>query len=182
MLRSVRRKLASSISEIEEVEDFNFGSWLKSPTSQKIELGTIKFCLGEELDICFDIDMPVTSQLRFSLFSVEVTPPLEAYLFSKIRSNAVFFIMHTVSSRGIDITEIEPRPSFTAKNFSFLIPEVTQKEIRVKFNPWPPVRYKAKIDEPETFDYLSEMVPEVFNVELLNFNEFKKETHKLDIS
>jgi len=182
MLRSVRRKLASSISNIEEVEDFNFGSWLKSSPSEKIELGSIKSRLGKVLDITYDLDKPGTTQLRFNLSSIEVLPPLQAYFFSKIRSNAVFFMMHTVNSRGIDIAEIEPRPSFSAKNVSFLFPAVPSKEVRVKFILWEPVEYKSKIDIPEIFDYLSEMIPEVFNVELLNFNEFKKETHKIEIS
>jgi hypothetical protein len=182
MLRSVRRKLASSISNIEEVEDFNFGSWLKSPPSEKIELGNITSRLGKEFNITYDLDKPVTTQLQFNLNSIEVLPELQAYFFSKIRSNTVFFMMHTVNSRGIDIAEIEPRPLYSAKNFPFLIPAATSKDIRVKFNLWEPVEYKSKIDLPETFDYLSEMVPEVFNVELLNFNEFKKETHKIEIS
>ena len=182
MLRSVRRKLASSISNIEEVEDFNFGSWLKTPPSKRIELGNITSRLGKDLNISYDLDSPVTTQIGFNINSVEVIPELHAYFFSKIKSNAVFFMMHTVSSKGIDMDEIEPRPVYSAKNFPFLFTTVPSKNIRIKFNLWKPVEYKSRIDVPEIFDYISEMVPEVFNIELLNFNEFNSETHKIEIS
>ena len=32
MIRKVRKKLASSISKIERVDDFNFSAWLKKPS------------------------------------------------------------------------------------------------------------------------------------------------------
>ncbi len=182
MLRSVRKKIASSISQVEEVEDFYFGSWLKIPSSEKIELGVIKSSLKDTSQVTYDINKPVLTKLSFGSLPAEVLPELKEYFFTKIRSNAVFFMMHTVINKGVEIEEIEPKPVYSAKNFPFLITIPQSKDIRVKFNIWDPVEYKSKMDVPEIFDYLSEMVPEVYNVDLLNFNEFVKKTHKIDIS
>lgn len=41
MLRKVRKKLASSISKVEGVEDFNFGNWLKVPFAEEFQIGSI---------------------------------------------------------------------------------------------------------------------------------------------
>jgi hypothetical protein len=182
MLRSVRRKIASSISQVEEVEDFNYDSWLKVPSAEKIELGVITSQLRDTSKVTYDINKPIATQLQFNSEPAEILPELKEYFFSNIKSNAVFFMMHTVSNNGIEIDEIEPKPVYSAKNFPFLIPEAQSKDIRVKFNLWEPVEYKSKIDLPEIFNYLSEMVPEVYNVQLLNFKDFKKETHKVEIS
>jgi hypothetical protein len=181
MLRSVRRKLASSISKVEEVEDFNFGSWLKIPLSEKVELGVITSRLRDTNNIKYDVAKPINTQLHFDMVPAEIGPELKAYFFGKVRSNAVFFIMHSVSNKGLVINEIEPKPVYSAKNFPFLIPAAQSKNIKVKFNMWAPVEYKSKLELPAVFDYLSEMVPKVYDVQLLNFSNFSKETRKIEI-
>lgn len=182
MLRSVRRKLASSISKVEEVEDFNFGSWLKIPPSEKIELGVITSQLRDTGKVIYNIAKPVFTQLHFDIAEAEVPPEPKAFFFGKVRSNAVFFMMHSVSNKGVKINDIEPKPVYSAKNFPFLISPALSKDIKVKFSVWAPVEYKSRMELPAVFDYLSEMVPEIYDIQLLNFSEFSKETYRIEIS
>jgi hypothetical protein len=179
MLRKVRKKVATTISKVEQVEDFNYGSWLRNPPHKKIELGKITSKLRDTSKVSLSIPAPDSVKATFEFVESELLPEpkLKDYFFKKVRSNAVFFMMHNVPNHGIQLEEIEPKPiGYSAKKVDFLIKSLPPKEFRVKFNLWAPVEYKAKIDVPAIFDYLSEMIPQVYNIQLLNFEELAKAT------
>ncbi len=194
MLRSVRKKLASSITHIEGAEDFYFSSWLRMPLDEKIELGAIKSSLKDTSHLERDIPPPDNREAVIGLESSEVLPEFKDYNFSKIKSNAVFFMMHTVSEKAVTISEIEPKPvGYTAMMMEFLIPEAAIKDIRIKFFTYEPVEYKMLIDFPtpasykftldlpDVTDHLSEMVPEVYNIDLLKVEELEDSVGAVDI-
>ena len=200
MLRSVRKKLASTITHIEGAEDFYFSSWLRMPKDEQVELGEITSSLQDTSHLEQDIPLPDNREALIGLGSSEVLPEIVNYNFSKIKSNTVFFMMHTVSSKTITISEIEPKPAgYTAKMIEFLLPDAAIRDIRLKFFTYEPVEYKMLIDYPapasykfnldipEVTDRLSEMVPEVYNIDLLKVEEFEDavgvvEIYKIDIS
>jgi len=194
MLRSVRKKLASSITNIEGVEDFYFSSWIRTPQDEQIELGEISSSLQDTSYLERDIPPPDNSEAIIGLETSEVLPEIKQYNFSKIKSNAVFFMMHTVSLKAITISEIEPKPiGYTAKVMEFLISEAVVKDIRIKFYSYEPVEYKLLIDSPapvnykfaadlpEITDHLSEMLPEVYNIDLLKVEELEDSVGAVDI-
>jgi hypothetical protein len=194
MLRSVRKKLAHSISHIEGAEDFYFSSWLRTPQDEQIELGALSSFLQDTSHLERDIPPPDNREALIGLELSEVLPEIKGYNFSKIKSNAVFFVMHTVSAKAIMISEIEPKPGgYTAKMIEFLIPGAAIRDIRIKFYTYEPVEYKMLVDHPtpvsykftadlpEVTDHLSEMVPEVYNIDLLEVEELEDSVSTVDI-
>ncbi len=195
MLRSVRKKVASSVSHIEGAEDFYFSSWLRMPQDEQIELGALSSSLQDTSHLERNIPPPDNIEAIIGLESSEVLPEIKDYNFSNIKSNAVFFMMHTVSAKAIMISEIEPKPGgYTAKMMEFLIPGAAVQDIRIKFFTYEPVEYKMLIDHPspasykfaldlpEVNDHLSEMVPEVYNIDLLKVEELEDSVSAVDIS
>lgn len=200
MLRSVRKKVASSITHIEGAEDFHFSSWLRMPQDEQIELGAISSSLKDTSYLEKNIPLPDSREAIIGFETSEVLSEIIGYNFSKIKSNAVFFMMHTVSLNAILISEIEPKPGgYTAMMMEFLIPEAAIQDIRIKFFTYEPVEYKLlidyptpasykfNIDFPEVTDHLSEMVPEVYNIDLLKVEELQDsvcavDIYKIDIS
>jgi hypothetical protein len=186
MLRSVRKKLASSITHIEGAEDFYFGSWLRMPLNEQIVLGEISSALQDTSYLEPDIPPAANKKAVIGLESSEILPEINGYNFSKIKSNAVFFMMHTVSLKAVTISNIEPKPvGYTAKMMEFLIPETAVKDLRLKLYSYEPIEYKMlidyptpasykfSIDLPEVVDHLSEMMPEVYNIDMLKAEELE---------
>jgi hypothetical protein len=182
MLRKVRKKLASSISKVEGVEDFNFGNWLKIPLSQEFQIGAINSRLKDLPGLSINIPTTQSSAHSFDIPEPEVGDEIKKYQFKKVRSNAVFFMMHEVTNQGINLPEIEPKPlGYSAMNVDFLIKSPPIKDIRVKFSSWAAPEYKFVIEVPAIFDYLSEMVPTVYNIELLKVDEFINQVENIDV-
>jgi len=200
MLRSARKKLASSISHIDGAEDFYFSSWLRMPQDERIELSALSSSLQDTDQFEREIPPPDNKKALFEFEASEDLNEIKDYNFSKVKSNAVFFMMHTVSSKAILINEIEPKPGgYTALVMEFLIPEAAVKDIRIKFYSYEPVEYKMLIDFPApasykftidlpvVTDHLSEMVPKVYNIDLLKVEELEDsvnavEIYKIDLS
>ena len=182
MLRKVRKKLASSISQVEGVDDFNFGNWLKLPASEEFQIGSIQSRIKDLSGLSIEIPTTDTSKHTFDITEPEVVDEIKIYQFKKVRSNAVFFMMHQVTEHGINLPEIEPRPlGYSARNVDFLIISPSLREIRVKFSSWAPPEYKFLLEIPTIFDYLSEMVPAVYNIDLLKVDEFVEQSKNIDV-
>jgi len=182
MLRKVRKKLASSISKVEGVEDFNFGNWLKIPFAEEFQIGSIVARLKDLPTLSIEIPIANTARHSFNMKEPEVGDEIKTYLFNKVRSNAVFFMMHQVTDHGINLPEIEPKPvGYSARKVDFLINSPSIKDIRVKFSSWAPPEYKFTIEVPAIFDYLSEMVPTVYNIELLKVEDLVNQIKNIDV-
>lgn len=182
MLRKVRKKLASSISKVEGVEDFNFSNWLKITLIDEYQIGNIQSSLKNLPGLSLQIPIASNSPHKFSIEEPEVSDELKLYAFKKVRSNAIFFTMHQVADRGINLPEIEPKPlGYSARNVDFLIASPAIRDIRVKFGSWAPANYEFRIEVPAIFDYLSEMVPTVYNIELLKVDEYVNQIKNIDV-
>ena len=72
MLRKVRKKLASSISKVEGVEDFNFGNWLKIPLSEEFQVGKINFKLKDLPNFSIEIPTAESSAHSFDISEPEL--------------------------------------------------------------------------------------------------------------
>lgn len=169
MLRNVRKKVASSISKIEEVEDFQYSSWLKVSTNEGVEIGNITSKLQDTSYVTYNINEPALNAFVIGFNDSEVRPEFKEFYFQKIKSNAVFFMMHTVPVKGIHLSEIEPKPQgYVAKDVDFLIPYTAVREHGVILRAKDVTDYKVKFDVPQITDHLESMKPKVRNIELLN--------------
>ena len=188
MLRSVRRKIASSLSEVERSEDFLFNSWLKEQPHQTIEFGSIHSSLSDTSKIVLSIDEPYQSQHFFILNKTELYPEDKNYIFEKVKANAVFFSMLIVPSKVIYHADIEPKPQgFTAKKYEFLFSSADQKNIPVKFEDVKSVNYNismsVRLQEynfglhvPSNKSFVVKFETKIKKIELLNFEELLAES------
>jgi hypothetical protein len=182
MIRKVRKKLASSISKIDQVDDFNFSAWLKKPSVNHQPIESIRSSQKDLSNYIQGLDPADNAEFEFSLSELPVSDEIKIHVFPKIRSSAIFFMMHSVADRGITIPTVEMIPlGYAARYVEFVMPVPSMKDIRVKFSLWSTVPYKCNLDYPEIFDYLSSIVPEVFKIELLRLDEFVDEKRKTEI-
>jgi hypothetical protein len=169
MLRNVRKKVASAISKVEEVEDFQYGSWLKACANEGVDIIHVTSELQDTSFVTYDINPPDSNAFLIELEEIDVLPQSDKFFFGKVQSNAIFFAMHTVSLDGMDVKDIEPKQDgYVAKDVEFLIPYTAVREYQVVFKLSDPVDYKVKFDDPEITDHLQSMKPEVLKIELLN--------------
>lgn len=182
MLRKVRKKLASSISRIDEADDFNFSSWLKKPSVNHQPIESIRSSQKDLSNYIGGLDTPENGEYDFGLVEEPVSDEIKVHVFPKIRSNAIFFMMHNVADRGISIPTVEMKPlGYSARHVEFVMNVPRMKSVRVKFSLWSSVEYKCRLDNPEIFDYLSDIVPEIHKIELLSLDDFTAEGEKTEI-
>jgi hypothetical protein len=182
MIRSVRKKLASSIAGLETVEDFSFNSWLRIPLQDVVEIGAISSHLKNTKKINLHLDIPESEKFVAVFPETNIYPELKNYFFKKVRSNAVFFKMNPAEQRGIHISEIESKSlKSKPKKFKFVVVPEVVKEIKVRLSDLEQISYPLLIQSPAIFDYLSEMVPEVRKIELLNLQEIVGSDESVEI-
>ncbi len=182
MIQNVRSKVASKISKIKEAEDFNFSNWLKKPALHHHPIEPINSYLAnlEEVQIEF---IPVEfSEYKFDIIEPEVTDELKNCDFPKIRSNAVFFMIALPTEKGIVYSDVELKPkSYSSKKVKFLLNNPAIKKIKVLFDSKPPQNYDCAIELPTSKNYLSNLVPEIFNIDLLNFEDLVSSSKKVKV-
>ncbi len=182
MIRSVRKKLASSISGLEAVEDFSFNSWLRIPLHDIVEIGSISSHLKNTKKINLHLDVPESEKFVAVFPEANIYPELKNYFFKKVRSNAVFFKMNPTEQRGIQISAIESKSlKSKPKKLKFVATPAQVEEVKVKFSELEQTDYPLLIEPPAMFDYLSEMVPEVIKIELLNLQDVVNANENVEI-
>ena len=182
MIQNVRSKVASKISKIKEAEDFNFSNWLKKPAQHHHPIEQITSYLANLEEVQLEFVPPEFFEYKFDLVEPDVTDELKNCEFKKIRSNAVFFMIALPTEKGVIYSEVELKPkSFSSKKVRFLLNNPAIKKGKVQFNIKPPLNYDCKIEVPTTFNYLSNLVPEIFNIDLLDFEDLVSSSKKVKV-
>ncbi|HLG32785.1 MAG TPA: restriction endonuclease [Ignavibacteriaceae bacterium] len=182
MLRSVRKKVATSISKVDQVEDFHFHTWLRIPTIESISTGSINSYVKDIPGIVYSINFPDLYEQTVGLSSPNLLPKFDYYFFEKVKSNTVFFNMNPAESRGIDLTGIQPEPQgYIAQNIEFVFPLNEVRDFKVRFSINLLGEQQFRFEAPEVVDCLSTMVPEVINIQLLKVEEIEKSYKSLKI-
>ncbi len=161
MLRKLRGKLATSISVIEEGEDFLHNSWLRVPTNDSVAIGKISSRLLDTSYITFSFENPFLSKLFFKLGKTTLYPEDLNYLFGKIKTNTVFFQLLHVASKIINYSGIKPKSS--------------NRDVGILINLQEPTDYLFRLAEPDIKDYLQNLKTNVEKIELLNMKDFLSE-------
>ncbi len=172
MIRHVRKKLASSISEITSEEDFLYNTWLRVVPSKEVTVGKISSSLIDTSKIVYSLEKPLPTEHFFLLDSSTVYPEDSKHLFEKVGTNPIFFALMYIPSKIITHEEIDPKPAGeSAINIEFLLPKSNPWEVTVKFQMPEPAGYLFRLDEPEIKDYLSNLKTKIEKIELLNLDE-----------
>ena len=179
MLRQLRRKFASSISIIQNEEDFLYKTWLRVPLQKTFPIGVIVSRLVETSHITYEIEQPFYSKHFFELNTSTVLPEDLKYLFGKVRTNPVFFQLLFVPSKIIyhPVQESKSKGN-SSKKVDFILSKPEDQDVAIRFKNSAPEGYSFKIISPEIKDYLDNLKPKVMKLNLLNLNEFPDRVDK----
>ncbi|GMR25359.1 MAG: hypothetical protein BMS9Abin39_0652 [Ignavibacteria bacterium] len=176
MLRRLRRKIASSISVIQDGEDFLHNSWLRVPSHDSVSIGKISSRILDTSHITFSIEKPFFTGHFFKLGKTTLYPEDLNYLFGKVGTNPVFFQLLYVPSKVIYHPDIELKPlGYSARQIKFQMKKAANGDVGVKFNLQEPTSYLFRLDEPNIKDYLQNFKTKVEKIELLNIEDLLSE-------
>jgi hypothetical protein len=166
MSGKIRRKLASSISVIQEGEDFLYNSTIRTPANNSVAIGNISYSnILDTSYLTFGFDKPYLSKPFFKLDNSSLFPEDLNYLFvKKVKTNTVFFQLLYVPSRITLHRDIEPKPSGApAQRIDFQMKKEASLDVAVK------------LAEPEIKDYLQNLKAKVEKIELLKMEDVHSE-------
>jgi hypothetical protein len=179
---NVRSKVASRISKIKEADDFNFSNWLKKPVQHHHSIEPITSYIANLEEVQIEFVPPEFSQYKFDMIEPEVTDELKNCEFPKARSNAIFFMIALPIEKGVVYSDVELKPkSYSDKKIKFLLNNPVIKNVKVIFDSIPPRNYDWKIELPSTFNYLSNLIPEIFKIDLLDFEDLVASSKKVKV-
>ena len=182
MIRKVRSKVASSISKIDEADDFCFANWLKKPLINHQPVESILSRLETTPDIILDFSVPENVVREFNFIEPDVKDELKDCNFPRVRSNAIFFMIPSSIDEGVNYPVVELRSlNFSTRNFKILISVPVPQKINIQFDHSIPLEYNCTLDVPAIFNYLEDMVPKVFNIELLEFEDLLTSAKKIKV-
>ncbi|MCU0405660.1 MAG: hypothetical protein MUE64_01590 [Ignavibacteriaceae bacterium] len=181
-MQNVRSKVASKLSKIREAEDFNFSNWLKKPAKHQYPVEVITSRLADLSDSQIEFISPDISKYNFDMIEPEVNDELKNLEFAKVRTNAIFFMIAYPTEEGIVYSNVEIKyQSFSARVIEFLLINPSIKNVKVKFDYNPPKKYNLRIEVTAIYNYLSDLVPEVRNINLLEIEDFSSSAKKINI-
>jgi len=181
-MQNVRSKVASKISKIKEAEDFNFSNWLKKPAVHHHPVESLSSYLADLGEQQIEFIFPENSEYEFDIVEPDVNDELKNCDFQKVRSNAVFFMIALPSDKGFVFSEVELKPvSYSARLVEFLPTTPSIKSIKVKFDYKASRSYDLQLKVPSNQNYLSDLVPEVFKIDLLDFEDLVSSSIKVKV-
>jgi hypothetical protein len=182
MIQNVRSKVASKISKIKEADDFNFSNWLKKPAQHHHPIEPITSYLANLEAVQIEFVQPEFYEYKFDMIEPGVTDELKDCNFPKVRSNAIFFMIALPEEKGVVYSDVELKPkSFSSKKVRFLLNNPAIKKVKINFDTKPPQDIDCQIALPTTFNYLSNLVPEVFKIDLLDFEDLVSSSKKVKV-
>ena len=182
MIRKVRSKVASSISKISEAEDFNFTSWLKKPPIHHHPIDSLESDLQDTQEIVVEIASVENFGHEFPFTEPDVNDEFKNYSFPKMRSNAIFFMIPLPGEKFVFIPDSEiENLNYTLKEVEFLLNKPIFKTFKVQFENLTYTEYECKLKVPDTFNYLNEIIPEVYNIDLMEINNLVDDTGSINI-
>jgi SNF2 family DNA or RNA helicase len=200
MLKKVRKKVATSVSKIEYTDYYEFSKWLRIPVLTHIEFGILN-SLNDTTDVPFgSFELPITYKSKFLFPPTKITPIREKLTLKRAKAVLVFFAIakpQQISFRNkllsydeetlkknflIEIiTQIFPiefslSPGFSnSYKFNFSVTRDITKVYTFSLSEPEINSVDLLVQPPEIHNKLSELIPEVYNIELLNENNLMNE-------
>ncbi|AFH49581.1 Superfamily II DNA/RNA helicase [Ignavibacterium album JCM 16511] len=180
VVRQARKKLATSISKIEVRDEFQFNKWLRPAVNKKIEIPKVRTFEDPYL-VEFDrLRPPLAVKFKFN-FSQPELPSVKFPEFNqKARSYMVFFTIPKqrvinksdifVCNKKAEVRSVEFNLKTTVINKSKIYIPEAPKIIQKSFAIIAPLLKEMPmlIRQPLIKDYLSEMIPEIIKIDLLD--------------
>lgn len=192
MLKTIRQKVATSISEIDNSDDFVFSKWLRVPVIDEERIDDL-YAEGDPQEVAVKkLPQPLSVRLKFILQPFRLIEVPQEFDISKVKTNPVFFnvprsrikeLSDSLSIKGassksfripIDFEISISSPDFTSpatitnehKQYLFGFIRTIEQVFSIKE---PEEReVKLLISPPEIKDQLQSLIPTVYNIELLN--------------
>ena len=205
MLRTARTKIADKVSKIEATEDFHFAKWLRAPLIHESEVTEIYFSEEVENFPVEQLIAPNSLKLKFRLPFHKIPEIRQSYLLDKPKAYLIFFglakpqlftMKEKVLSEPeiIDLKSALPQAPEVIDQSSIFIAQTPELYDQSSiFTTKPPESYDQNVSfsdiavkeiplliaPPEITDELANLIPEIYNIELLNVEKFD---HTLVIS
>jgi len=108
MLKQVRKKIASSISNSDEPEQFLWNKWLRAPITEYEVVTSPGVQIYDTENLNEWIIQPTLQQERFGFSRVRVSKKIEKYFVPKIKTHNVFFGFGETINQLVKISENNP--------------------------------------------------------------------------
>lgn len=176
LVRKLRSKIATSVSKIEETDTF---LWQKPIRGVAVEYQEIDLFYPELSNTDF-ISLSIniqdkTSTFKFRLNKIKIMMLSSQRLKLKTKTNPVFFGFGNHSVSNININFSQDRKQFFTAKISKDNKLLSSKSSIDSTQAYTSSLQKAeinfidyKINEPNIIDYLSQLKPEIYNIELLS--------------
>lgn len=201
MLKKVRQKVATSVSKIEYSDYYEFSKWLRVPLLTQIDFGQLEpEPVRSAKDTHVDVfESPITYKSNFLISLPKLLSVREKLVVKRPKAVLVFFTIAKPQNVSYNNYLLHPDEHSHKKNFlieivtrivpyEFSFSGINQKEVNFEFAFSEVMNIDMFIQPPIVEDKLAEIVPEVYEVELLNENAlisdkiFDLSHHILDVS
>jgi hypothetical protein len=160
MLKQVRKKIASSISNSDEPEQFLWNKWLRAPITEYEVVTSPMVQMYDTEDLNEWITRPSLEQENFDFTRIRVSKKIEKYFMPKGKTHKIFFGFGESVNRSIKFSEDSPLKFFyTAKleqkeaDIFLSTKKGDSKETSVKLNPnQKESSFKLKTSKSENID------------------------------
>ncbi len=201
MYKSIRKKLAESISIVDSPEHYDWNKWLREPSSQEYYLERVSSAILDTKYIVLESPVPTTRGFSFDLPKIKISKAFKQLYIHKQKTNKVFFSFPKTNLNAIkeiltlseitfslSVSDSGSGSVFRLKDGkSKSVSEMTSEVFTRKFNLAAPGVFNLPLLLPleeifsmdtginkkvEVYDLLSNLKTEVINVELLNSENF----------
>lgn len=148
MYKKLRKKIATSLSEIEGTDDFAYGKWLKEPQHKDHKIESPHTSVFDTTSLNNYLEKPPSEKYGEILKEADVLPELKKAISKKIRTNAVFFNFGTSDITRFKLSDYEAaflKRKLREINFKSKLPKI--KDIKWK-SPSPRIANSFKRLEP----------------------------------
>ncbi len=177
MIRQIRKKVASSLSEIELPDSSSWQKWLRPAIPVKQEVEPFYYKLEKVAHLNKWISPVSNSTYTSSITEPELIDVHINYAFAKVRTNAVFFGIGKPGQRKVELNNKFPRVTSSSEKF-FLAETGISSELPLIKRP-KQLRIVYQFKEPEIHDKFASIKPKIINIDLLNIQNSAEWTEQI---
>ncbi len=166
MIKSIRKKVASTVSEIELTENFAWGKWLKEPSIIEHRVESFQSSIIDTNHINSWLEKTTQQKQKFDFKEVYVFPELKNLFPKKVKTNTVFFGIGKTEVVKINLMDREFAVKHKPNEINFRPKVGKLKEVN-----W-------KIGQSTIKDCQWELTPKVLKIDLLKAESMTGEKFK----
>ncbi|MFO7524338.1 MAG: hypothetical protein R6W68_02700 [Ignavibacteriaceae bacterium] len=187
MLNKVRKKVATSVSKMEFVEHYEYSKWLRVPVLSETEFDTLENYNQITNIKIEDLVIPISHKLKFLHQQTKIVPVREKLTLKKPKAALVFFAIAKPRYVSFKDQLLKTDEETVGKNFYIEIiiqvtpydttfPPASTNQLNFGFT-YPKIQdYELFVETSVTEDKLSEFVPEIYLIEMLDENILTSES------